>query len=204
MVDRALPEYRQPGYASANAGRRFYVVPQTPTDVITGTVGFDETLPVFMLSNPANNIIIVRSLIVTNLTSKVVNVSVVLDSANRFSEGGTLMVPQNTDIGSTLTSGITAFRKNPIATASGAGTRVLRTDQIVGVPGKKSNMQFEDCIIMDGLSSLLVYVWDGMGELAPTVFGFLDFEAEPQQNPARKEWHRRIGRKAKKKMRKSA
>ena len=106
MVNLALREYRETGYPSAQEGRRFYLTRQVPDAVVTGEIGFDETTPTVMIRNGSDNKIIIRRVIVTNLTSKIVDVSAVLDEVDRFSSGGVGETPQNTNADSSAVSGI--------------------------------------------------------------------------------------------------
>jgi hypothetical protein len=158
---------RESGYFSAIENRRFSFTHQTPGTLITAQATFAATTPTLILYNSAGNgtTIILRTVRVTVLeaTTAPVFISVAIDTADRFSAGGTVITGQNWNEASAVAYPGTAFRFNATASAAGAGTRYLWTDAIPTGIGASITISFRDGVIVSGVGSVLVYLWDSAG-----------------------------------------
>lgn len=157
-----VTQARESAFTATVQGRRFTVTHQTIGTFVTGQTGFVDTTPTFMLrlSGPATKKDIFRSLSLSqaNTPGGFVTIAVVLDTADRFSAGGTLVTPQNLNEES-ATAAVSTFRFNPTATAAGAGTRVIATVTAPASVGATTEIDFEDGIFMGTVSTLLVYTF---------------------------------------------
>lgn len=155
---------RRDGYYSAKIGQSFATAHQTPSTDVTGQTSFDATTPTFLFYQAAAaNRVILRDLclsLVGTAPGGVVHVALATDTANRFSAGGTAVVPQNTSGLSTVAAGVT-FRYNATASAAGAGTRYLRKWSVPAGLGAIICPAFDDEVIIGATGSILVYTWAG-------------------------------------------
>jgi len=162
---------RADGYAAVSRGRRFYTTHQTPGTGITAQTSFVATTPTFLLNNlAATKGAILRSIIVSQsgvVAGGNINYSVAIDSANRYSSGGTLVVPQNGNADSVVTSAMTAFRFNATATAAGAGTRYLAEVVVPPSLGTITSFLFDDGAFIGTTGSILFYAFAAV--VAPTL-----------------------------------
>lgn len=171
-------------YASAKSGRRFAASHQSPGTAVTGQTSFAATTPTFLVSQSAGPKRVVLSAmslsLVTPAPGGVVNVLVALDRTNRYSSGGTSVVPQNLladpdDPADANAAGF-SFRTNPTATAPGAGANVPRYCWHWTIPRGAANpvpfsVSFEDGAVIGKTGSLLVYTW-ATGTAPSWVFSF--------------------------------
>lgn len=170
---------RESAYVASRVGRRFYVTHQTPNTVISAQASFVATTPTFLLRQSATAVrVVLRSITITvvNTPTDDVRITVAIDTADRFSAGGTSVTPQNANEESATASGITSFLTNPTATAAGAGTRYLVNDLIDNLPASSWTVQFKDGVLLSTTASLLVYVFGNGGATAADVFFTFEWE----------------------------
>lgn len=168
-----IVEGRESGYHSSNRGRRFIATSQTAGAELTAQAAFVATTPTLMLRQAAGatETEVIRSIRIGSgaATPAVIKVVVMLDPDDRFSAGGTAVVPQNPNEGSAAASGITSFLENPTATAADADERIIFNGQFVGGDGASLTLNFKDELILAGVGSLLIYVFDAASAAAPTI-----------------------------------
>lgn len=172
-------QVRESAFGASVRGRRFYSTHQTPNTVITAQASFVATTPTFMLRQAATAVrVILRNftIFVTNTPTDDVRVTVMIDTADRFSAGGTSHTPQNTNEESATASGITSFLSNPTAIAAGAGTRVLVNGLIDNVATTRISIDFKDGVLLSTTASLLVYVFGNGGATPADVMWIGEFE----------------------------
>lgn len=151
-----------PRYWSARQGQRFAVTHQTPGTGITGQTSFVATTPTLLLYRAAA----ASRLILSGLTlgqvgtvaGGVIYAAVAIDSANRYSAGGTAIVAQNMFAGH-AGAAETIARYNPTASAAGAGTRYVFACGIDAVVGRLTSIDFGDGLLVPETGSVLVYTW---------------------------------------------
>ena len=169
---------RRDGYYSAKIGQSFATAHQTPSTDVTGQTSFVATTPTFLLYNDAAaNRILLRDFslsLVGTAPGGVVHVALAIDTANRYSAGGTAVVPQNTS-GLSSVAATGAFRYGATASAAGAGTRYLRKWSVPAVVGAVLPVEFDDEVIIGATGSILIYTW--AATTGPTwAFSFGHFE----------------------------
>lgn len=171
---------RESGYLSSVRGRRFIATSQTAGAELTAQAGFVATTPTLMIrqASGATETVIVRSIEINSqaATPSVIKVVVMIDPDDRLSAGGTSVTPQNPNEGSAAASGITSFLENPTATAADADERILYNGSFVGGDGASLTLEFKDELILSGLGSLLIYVFDAAGATAPTISYNVEWE----------------------------
>jgi hypothetical protein len=168
---------RRDGFIAANAGRRF-----TTTNVfgtpVTGQIGFTDTTPTFLLRQSASTKRVVLRTINLGLAAGAggsFRVAIVIDTADRFSAGGTSLTPENTNTGSATPSAVTAFLLNPTATAAGVGTRPISHVAASASNGTNITFNFGDGVLIGTTGSLLVYA-TSMIASAPSLFFTFEWE----------------------------
>jgi hypothetical protein len=166
-------EGRESGYHSSNRGRRFIATSQTAGATLTAQAAFVATTPTLMLRQAAGatETEVVRSISISSFATLPAGIRVVvmLDPDDRFSAGGTSVTPQNPNEGSAAASGITSFLENPTATAADADERIIYNEGFAGGIGAKLVLEFKDELILAGVGTILVYVFDSAGATAPTI-----------------------------------
>jgi len=170
---------RESAFAAGLRGRRFYSTHQTPNTAITAQASFVATTPTFMLRQAATAVrVILRSitLFIINTPTDDVRVTVTIDTADRFSAGGTSHTPQNVNEESATASGITSFLSNPTATAAGAGTRYLVNALLDNTAPSRLSIDFKDGVLLSTTASLLVYVFGNGGATPADVFWIFEWE----------------------------
>jgi hypothetical protein len=153
---------RQSGYIASEFGRRFVATHQTLGGVTVGRTALSATTPTWMIrNNGASKKVILRSM---DLTEKdtggaggTVDVIVVIDTADRYSAGGTPHTPQNVNAQSGVASGISNFYATPTASAAGGGTRIVYSKAIPAEDGAGLSVEFEDSIIIGTTGTILIY-----------------------------------------------
>jgi hypothetical protein len=154
---------RDHGYAAVARGRRFFTTHQTPGTAVTGQTSFVATTPTFLLNNAAaTRGAILRSIILAQagtVAGGLIELVLAIDSANRYSAGGTAVVPQNGNSDSATASLVTAFRFNPTASAAGAGTRYLAPGAVPASLGTITTISFNDGVYIGVTGSILLYTW---------------------------------------------
>ena len=149
-----------------NKGGRYVATHQTPTTDITGAVSFDATTPTFLLRQAASATRLVINSIVLSQVGTVagagIGIVVIGDSVDRLSgTTGTLVVPQNLNLGSTNTSNAT-FRTGATAIAAAGGSdRVLYNRTVDADVGTISIIDSSDELIIPVTGSLLIYTFAG-------------------------------------------
>lgn len=140
---------------------------------VTGTTTFTATAPQVLLQAGAagNELIInrIRISLVAAAGATPVRVHLVLDSAARYSSGGTSRTPSNIDGNYGPTDGQThaEARDGAItATAAGAGTRDVGERQIINASGNFVEWEWKDGLMVPTDGTLLIYVMGGTS--APT------------------------------------
>jgi hypothetical protein len=154
---------RETAFPATTQGRRFYVTHQTVGTVVTGQTAFLATTPTFLMRQALSIVkIVLRSITLSQVGTVAggfITFAVVLDTADRFSVGGTAVTPQNVNEESAAASALTSFLFNPTATAAGAGTRVLVQTSAGASLGTVTSIEFKDGVFMGTTSSLLVYAF---------------------------------------------
>lgn len=151
-------------HRSSVAGRRFAVSHQTPGTAITGQTSFVATTPTFLIRQAAA----ARRLILSNfylaqagsLAGGLIYAAIFIDSADRYSSGGTAITPQNMNADDSTAAEFTA-RYNPTASVAGTGTRkvwegTFRAD--VTSPDNP-NGDYLDGLMIGTTGSFLIYTW---------------------------------------------
>lgn len=157
-------------YHASKLGRRFSITHQTPSTDITGGTSFSATAPDFILygASVARRAVISSMMLSQSGTvaGATVFYTIAIDTANRYSSGGTLVTPQNMSGDSSNTS-VWTFRTGATATAAGAGTRYLGTFSAPATLGILTSIDCGDGVLLGtGASgvftgSLLIYAWAG-------------------------------------------
>lgn len=170
---------RESAFAASLRGRRFYSTHQTPNTAITAQASFVATTPTFLLRQAATSVrVILRSIsiFIVNTPTDDVRITVAIDTADRFSAGGTSHTPQNANEESATASGITSFLSNPTATAAGAGTRYLMNTLIDNSAPSTITINFKDGVLLSTTASLLVYVFGNGGATPADVYWVAEWE----------------------------
>lgn len=158
----SVAQARADEFAAARRGKRFYGTHQTPGTLITAQTSFVATTPTLMYRiNSAAIRAIIRSIniSVANTPGGVVYVTLAIDTADRWSAGGTLVTLQNSNEES-ATAAVGLFYTNPTATAAGGGTRYLGTWIVPASAAANYDVDVADGILLGPTAStLLVYVW---------------------------------------------
>lgn len=165
-------DVRESGYVDMVRGRRFSFTHQTPGTLVTAQAAFVATTPTLLLYNSAGNTSVVglrtQRIDITSATTAPVFVTIMLDTADRFSAGGTAVVGQNWNEASATAYPGTSFKFNATATAAGGGTRYLGTFAIPAGAGQSLTFNSKDGIQVTGVGSIGVYVYDSAATTAPT------------------------------------
>jgi hypothetical protein len=162
----AVVQARESGYAAAKRGGRFAGCNQTPgTELTTPSTAYDATKPSVMLRiNSASIRAVVRRLqfmISTAGGAAPVWYALVLDTADRYSAGGTAITPQNQNEES-ATPAVALLYETPTATAAGGGTRVIAHGVCANTIGVLVDLDLSDGVLMGHTAStLMLYVWTG-------------------------------------------
>ncbi len=162
---------RAGGFASGTGNRRYTISHQTPTTAITGQTSFDATTPTFILYKTTSNT--TKRTILSNFSlaqsgtvaGGAISVVLAVDPTNRYSAGGTAVVPQLTST-QQVTSGTTpdfTFRYNATASAAGSNDSAPRYTTIGEFPAVTGTMiptvDCQDEFVIAGPGSILVYVY---------------------------------------------
>lgn len=139
-------------------GRRFSTTSQA---IVTGQTVLAATTPTFMIRNPSTGTrrVILRSISLTSVDRQGLraDIHVVLDTADRFSAGGSAITPSNMN-GESSVASLVSFLVNPTATAPGAGTRnIISTAIDTNANAVPSMIFFKDGLLIPHPGSLLVY-----------------------------------------------
>ena len=149
-------------YSAGREGRSFAVAHQTPTTGVTGQTSFAATTPTFIIYQAAAT---TRSILRGFQLSQSgtvaggdISIALAIDTANRYSAGGTAVVAKNTSSVSAATAGFT-FAYNATASAAGAGTRYIGRWTVDNVLGTVFSYESQDGDMIDTTGSILVYTW---------------------------------------------
>ena len=157
-------------YYWAKNGQRFSVTHQTPSTDVTGQTSFAATTPTFILygANVALPAVLsgVSLAQVGTVAGGVISLAVAVDTTNRFSTGGTAVVPQNMRTDS-ATASVYTFSYGATAAAAGTGTRYIWEGSAPATLGTVTSLDFLDGLVLDKAGStagkftgsLLVYTW---------------------------------------------
>lgn len=167
------------GFASSFRGHRYTVTHQTPSTDVTGQTSFAATTPTFLFyQSGADTSLALNSMQLSQsgtVAGADVFISLAIDTASRYSSGGTAVVPQVMHTAES-TAANTTFTFNPTASAAGAGTRYIGTWAANADTGVMTSLDFRDGVIIGTTGSILVYTW--AGTTAPSwkfVFEFTEF-----------------------------
>jgi len=173
---------RRNAFNATRFGRRFVVTDQTPNAPVTAQVGFLATTPTFLLRQVlSTRKIIFRSFsisLLANAGGAALRVIVALDTADRFSAGGTAVTPQNLNEESATASALTSFLVNPTATAAGAGTRYITHIGTPTTAGVNLLVDYSDGVFLGTTGAILIYCFVTVGT-APSIFYTCEFEEIP-------------------------
>lgn len=180
LVASGVSDIRESAFRTAIAGKRFVSTHQTPgTSITAPSATFSATAPGVILYNSAGNTtkVVARaaSIFVTNASVSPVSIAIAIDTADRYASGGTAHTPQNVNEASATASGVTGVRTGATASAAGAGTRYIFNGQVPAGAGVSLEALLKDGVLIDGVGSILIYVWDSAGSVAPTFFWNLDW-----------------------------
>lgn len=156
-------------------GRIFSVTHQTPSSDVTGGTSFSATAPTFLIygANLARRGVLRRMRLCQSGTvaGGPIFIAIAIDTASRFSSGGTAVVPQNYNASKTIAATYTALT-GATATSAGTGTRYLEPLTAAASLGSMVEIDFSEFFGEDGLiftgagatagtytGSLLVYTW---------------------------------------------
>ena len=162
-------EDRAKAYSSCLGGRRFAIAHQTPGTTIAGQTSFVATTPTFLIRQANSD---GRRVILSNFAlcqagtpaGGLISILVAIDTADRYSAGGTAITPQATMADSDNAAGFT-FRFNPTATAPSTVRYLYEWTQPV-FPGATFNPDMHDGVAIGQTGSILVYTW--ASTVAPT------------------------------------
>lgn len=144
-------------------GERYAATHQTPgTGVAAGATGFVATTPTLLIYGAVKPIVIAKIFLSQSGTvaTNAPNITLALDSANRFSSGGTAFGIVNTSRASSKTSTATALT-GATATAAGAGTKYVANYVVPKVVGTFTDLEYPDGLIVPAAGSFLLYTWGG-------------------------------------------
>lgn len=166
VVD-ALHQYipRESAYVASFYGRRFVMSGEGNASPLTN--GFAATAPSVVVVAGAMSEFIVRKIsaalgVVAGTPPAFARL--VIDTANRYSSGGTSRTAFNKNGGSATASALAQVRDNAVAivaTAAGAGTREMGEKPFENVVGKGVEWYEEDGLIIPAGGSLLLYCHAG-------------------------------------------
>ncbi len=156
---------RESGYHSSIRGRRFLISGEGVAQALTS--GFTATIPQVIVVPGAALDFVVRK--ITASMSIVAGtppalMRVVLDTANRYSSGGTSRTPFNMNGGSAAAAAFTQVKDGAAAitaTAAGGGTREMGTQVLKTLVGEPYVREYEDGLIVPSSGSLLLYFYAG-------------------------------------------
>ena len=153
---------RADGFVDAKAGRRFATTHQTPGTAITGQTSFVATTPTLLFHSAALNrkltfkkILLCQVGVVAGGTIEGI---LMVDTADRYSAGGTALTPQNVNADDTTTPAAVCHF-NPTATAAGAGTRYIMPFSAPASLGAMTVLDLSDAPIIGLTGSLALYTW---------------------------------------------
>ncbi|KAF0243294.1 MAG: hypothetical protein FD180_3479 [Planctomycetota bacterium] len=166
---------RGKAYGSCIGGRRYSVAHQTPGTTVTGQTSFVATTPTFLIyqASASHRVVLSNFALCQDGTPAggSIHVLVAIDSASRYSSGGTAITPQAVAMPSALASGF-SFSFNPTASAASAVRYVNEWTQPV-YPGSIFNPDMHDGLLIGFTGSILIYTW--AATTAPTwVIGGFD------------------------------
>jgi hypothetical protein len=171
---------RGKAYGSCAGGRRYSVTHQTPGTTIAGQTSFVATTPTFLIyqSSAAHRVVLSNFALCQDGTKAggTIHVVLAIDSASRYSSGGTSITPQSTAMPSALSAGF-SFRYNPTATSPSAVRYLYEWTQPAWL-GSVFNPDLHDGVLIGFTGSILIYTW--AATTAPTwvVGGFDVMEDE--------------------------
>lgn len=150
-------------YRASRLGKLFAATHQTPGTVVTGQTSFVATTPTFLLRQNAGTKKVALESIELTLVGTApggdVSITVAIDTADRFSAGGTSVTPQNVNTDSVTASGITSFLYNPTATAAGGGTRYVWNGSAGQAVPTFFTIPADDGWLVGTTGAVLVYTW---------------------------------------------
>jgi hypothetical protein len=149
------------GYFAGLSGVSFNVTHQTPGTDVTGQTSFAATTPTFLIyQSGAVNRVVLEEIELSQtgtVAGAAIQVYVAIDTASRYSSGGTAVVPQCVS-GESSTSPTFTFTYNPTANAAGAGTRYVMSRSIAQSVGAAPHVwSFKDAVSIGATGSILVY-----------------------------------------------
>lgn len=163
---------RRDAWIATEGARRFNVTNVVNTPVAAQS-GFTDTTPTLLLRQLASSRRIVFRSLEIGLTSggggNQLRAIIAIDTADRFSAGGTTHTPVNLNEESATASAVTAFLSNPTVTAAGAGTRYVNNIVSGNPNGGNIMIDYNDGIFLGTTSSFLAYVFTISGGV-PSIF----------------------------------
>jgi hypothetical protein len=152
---------RANAYGSCVGGRRFSVAHQTPGTTFTGQTSFAATTPTFLINQSSGS----HRVVLSNFAlcqdgaaaGGTIHIALAIDSASRYSSGGTAITPQATAMPSALSAGF-SFRANPTASSPSAARILYEWTQPAWL-GSVFNPDLMDGVLIGYTGSILVYTW---------------------------------------------
>lgn len=181
VIDGAAPamdfvaQARDSGYVASRFGRRFTVT--SAGNNIAGDTAFSAISPQVLIDTDSTNDQVIKKITVSLAVAggaTPVNVRVIIDTASRFSSGGTSRTPGNENTSDATAASGDAYLDGAVVAIAAVGAREIGDEIMENVAGKKVVFDFEDGLIIGVDSALLVY-WNS-GTTAPECRYEIEFE----------------------------
>lgn len=164
---------RKSGYAASKGGRRFYICDQTsPPATYACQTSFVATTPSLIIykATSAKRHVVTRIEASQATTAAGGNITahVLIDASNRYSAGGTAIVPKSGNTAVTTAITDLVVRANATASAAGSTHKWIASYEAIAMLGTSILFDFEDGILLDKAAcSLLIYLF--ASTTAPTI-----------------------------------
>lgn len=153
-------------YLYSRDAQLFAATPPTPTTTFTGQTSYVATTPTFMiyqLAVPTSRRTIPLKMRLTQsgaLAGGVISVAVKIDRTNRYSSGGTVIVPAPkaaSALGASAPAAI--IRANATASAEPETIGALDSFEVVPAAGAMLEYDFDGEVQIGPSNSILIYTW---------------------------------------------
>lgn len=172
-----VAESRASAFYACRTGRRFAVT--TEGTAVTATNGFTATTPRMTIECGATLAVILRRIDVSVLAVGTTNmqIRVVIDSAARYSSGGTAVTlgsRTNMNIAGSTSTTFTAHYGAITATATTGTQREIHYGVIQNIVGGRYIIEFEDGLIGGLSGTILIYIMDAGGTGTAAINAYLE------------------------------
>lgn len=145
---------------------------------VTGVAAYAATSPSIIIVPAATNELIIRAIRVQTVTQTgTVRVDVVIDPDNRYSSGGTSRTVYNPNLGSVAADAPTQARDGAIVATAEDGDERDMGSGIIASAGGQVVFEENDGMLLAPAGSILIYVNDVAGSVAPTFVWEIEYEA---------------------------